>query len=112
MRLIDGDALIEKFNEKTDMAECLVDARTAERFATFCALADAVEEMPTVDAEIVVRCKDCKYWEPMNKGSWMDRNRTDGVCRTLMEFLLAERYMTEKDHFCGFGERREDDEVD
>lgn len=61
MRLIDGDALIEKFNEKTDMAECLVDARTAERFSTFCALADAVEEMPTVDAEVVVRCKDCKY---------------------------------------------------
>ena len=61
MRLIDGDALIEKFNEKTDMAECLVDARTAERFATFCALADAVEEMPTVDAVPVVRCKDCEY---------------------------------------------------
>ena len=61
MRLIDADALIEKFNEKTDMVECLVDARTAERFATFCALADAVEEMPTVDAEVVVRCKDCEY---------------------------------------------------
>ena len=61
MRLIDADALIEKFNEKADMAECLIDARTAERFATFCALADAVEEMPTVDAEVVVRCKDCEY---------------------------------------------------
>ena len=63
MRLIDADALIEKFNEKTDMVECLVDARTAERFATFCALADAVEEMPTVDAEVVVRCKDCIYYD-------------------------------------------------
>ena len=51
MRLIDGDAPIEKFNEKVDMAECLIDARTAERFATFCALADAVEEMPTADVE-------------------------------------------------------------
>lgn len=51
VRLIDGDALIEKFNEKVDMAECLIDARTAERFATFCALADAVEEMPTADVE-------------------------------------------------------------
>ena len=61
MRLIDADALIEKFNEKADMSECLIDARTAERFATFCALADAVEEMPTVDAEVVVRCKDCEY---------------------------------------------------
>lgn len=54
MRLIDGDALIEKFNEKVDMAECLIDARTAERFATFCALADAVEEMPTADVAPVV----------------------------------------------------------
>ena len=61
MRLIDGDALIEKFNEKVDMAECLIDARTAERFATFCALADAVEEMPTIDAVPVVYCKNCKY---------------------------------------------------
>lgn len=62
MRLIDADALIKKFNEKADMAECLVDARTAERFATFCVLADAVEEAPTVDAEVVVRCKDCEYY--------------------------------------------------
>lgn len=68
MRLIDGDALIEKFNEKVDMAECLIDARTAERFATFCALTDAVEEMPTADAEVVVRCKDCKYWQDNNDG--------------------------------------------
>lgn len=54
MRLIDGDALIEKFNEKVGMEERIIDARTAERFATFCALADAVEEMPTVDAAPVV----------------------------------------------------------
>lgn len=66
MRLIDGDALIEKFNEKVDMAECLIDARTAERFATFCALADAVEEMPTTDAVPVVRCRECKHCDPEN----------------------------------------------
>lgn len=89
MRLIDGDALIEKFNEKTDMAECLVDARTAERFATFCALADAVEEMPTVDAEVVVRCKDCKY-----------RDGTPGQ----PNILCAQ--MHEGD-FCSYGECRE-----
>ena len=63
MRLIDADALIGKFNEKVDMAECIVNERTAERFATFCSLADAVEEMPTVDAEVVVRCKDCIYYD-------------------------------------------------
>lgn len=89
MRMIDGDALIEKFNEKTDMAECLVDARTAERFATFCALADAVEEMPTVDAEVVVRCKDCKY-----------RDGTPGQ----PNILCAQMH---EDDFCSYGECRE-----
>lgn len=95
MRLIDGDALIEKFNEKTDLAECLVDARAAKRFATFCALADAVEEMPTVDAEVVVRCKDCKYLEnaTVNSNGFL-------ICGvTFME--------VSPEDFCPYGERNE-----
>ena len=99
MRLIDGGALIEKFNEKADMAECLVDARTAERFATFCALADAVEEMPTVDAVPVVRCKDCMHYLIVD------------------EFEGGKRYMCKVNHFsyinsdgdmhyCSYGERK------
>ena len=68
MRLIDEDALIEKFNEKANMAECLVDERTAERFATFCALSDAVEQMPTVDAVQVIRCKDCTFGRYIDYG--------------------------------------------
>lgn len=95
MRLIDGDALIEKFNEKTDLAECLVDARAAKRFATFCALADAVEEMPTVDAEVVVRCKDCKYLAnaTVNSNGFL-------ICRaTFMEIAPED--------FCSYGERNE-----
>ena len=72
MRLIDADVLIEKFNEKVDMAECLIDERTAERFATFCALADAVEESHTVDAVPVVHGRWIEYTkviipEPYNK---------------------------------------------
>lgn len=53
MRLIDADALIEQFNEKCDMATVLVDEKTAERFYTFCILADAVEDAPTIDTEPV-----------------------------------------------------------
>lgn len=95
MRLIDGDALIEKFNEKTDLAECLVDARAAKRFATFCALADAVEEMPTVDAEVVVRCKDCKYLvnATVNSNGFLICHVTD------MEIAPED--------FCSYGERKE-----
>lgn len=97
MRLIDGDALIEKFNEKVDMAECLIDARTAERFATFCALADAVEEMPTVDAEVVVRCKDCKYWKNNNNGYPHEE------CR------WGHGETPDDNDFCSYGERKGSD---
>lgn len=98
MRLIDGDALIEKFNEKVDMAECLIDARTAERFATFCALADAVEEMPTADAEVVVRCKDCKYWQDNNDGYPHEE------CR------WGHGETPDANDFCSYGERKDGDE--
>lgn len=64
-----------------------------------------VRNTPAVDAVEVVRCSQCRYWEAMNNGSWMNKNRTDGCCRVLAEYRLAERYMTEKDHFCGYGER-------
>ena len=98
MRLIDGDALIEKFNEKVDMEECLIDARTAERFATFCALADAVEEMPTADAEVVVRCKDCKYWQDNNDGY------PNEECR------WGHGETPDANDFCSYGERKDGDE--
>ena len=89
VRLIDGDALIEKFNEKVDMVECIIDARTAERFATFCALADAVEEMPTTDAVPVVRCRECKY-------------HNKPPCPVRLSFNW-----TEDNDFCSYGERKE-----
>ena len=94
VRLIDGDALIEKFNEKVDMAECLIDARTAERFATFCALADAVEEMPTVDAVEVVRCRQCKHCDPEN-------HHCDHPMGT------AAPLKRKPDDFCSYGERKD-----
>lgn len=93
MRLIDGDVLIEKFNEKADMAECLIDERTAERFATFCALADAVEESPTVDAVEVVRCWECKHCDPENY-------HCDHPMST------AAPLIRKPDDFCSYGERR------
>ena len=95
MRLIDADALIEKFNEKANMAECLVDERTAERLATFCALSDAVEEMPTVDAVPIIRCKDCKYryWD-----DWLE----EYFCQCYAEYMQVL-----PDDFCSYAERKE-----
>lgn len=101
MRLIDGDALIEKFNEfneKVDMVECIVDVRTAVKLATFYALADAVEGMPTADAEVVVRCKDCKYWQDNNDGYPHEE------CR------WGHEETPDFDDFCSYGTRKGGDD--
>ena len=94
MRLIDADAFIEKFDEKVDMKERLIDERTAERFATFCALADAVKEMPTVDAVPVIRCKDCTF------GHYIDH----GHMHCLHPCGLTTNM---SDDFCSYAERKE-----
>lgn len=80
MRLIDANALLEKYNVKdTNIAECLTDKKMARAFERFCIIADAVEKQPTVDAVPVaasdrnklcpinhgLRCKDienCAFW--------------------------------------------------
>ena len=94
MRLIDADALIEKFDEKVDMKERLIDERTAERFATFCALSDAAEQMPTVDAVPVIRCKDCTF------GHYIDY----GHMHCLHPCGLTTNM---SDDFCSYAERKE-----
>ena len=63
---------------------------------------------PTADIVEVVRCKDCKFWTPMDDGiSWQNKGRTDGECQFLWQRYHAERHLTEKDHFCSYGERKE-----
>lgn len=57
----------------------------------------------------VVRCKDCKYWNPMDDGlSWRHKGRPDGECEVLFQIHRAERYLTEGEHFCSVGERKVD----
>lgn len=76
-------------------------------------LAYIVERIKPVDAVGVVRCRDCKHWKEADDGrSWQMIGRTDGACRWLAEQHYAERYMTEGEHFCSYGERRCDNEAD
>lgn len=79
MRLIDGDALENQF--------CVSDA-------DLLAL-DEIRHAPTVDAEVVVRCKDCKY-------------RTEfGNCGHLRQHgILPVAYPYD---FCSYGERKDAD---
>lgn len=88
MRLIDADeaykVLTDYYHHKTEIQHE--------------ALKEAIERVPTVDAEPVVRCKDCKKYIPCQKlpigtSKWCD---------------MFDRATCEM-NYCGWGERREDD---
>lgn len=56
-----------------------------------------IREMPTVDAEVVVRCKDCKHYDM-------------GVCLKIYSDgnVHPEAWQSRKpEDFCSYGERRE-----
>ena len=85
-RLIDADALLEKMKRTSRYFDVVFD----------------VEEMPTVDAVEVVRCRKCKHWKP--SGSKAGNSFSD------MEYIggceFTKYYRRESD-FCSYGERKE-----
>lgn len=68
-RLIDADELIQIF-EADEKA-------LADREFQLAAIgaANTVRKMPTIDAEPVIRCKDCKYKETGGWQTWCCQNQ-------------------------------------
>lgn len=58
---------------------------------------DVVEDMPAVDAEPVVYCRDCVLWKPVDKNT--------GKC----PFLIGEHQYTGAEHYCSCGERAQEE---
>lgn len=56
MRLIDADALMKRFEEMQTACKSVAEV------LFFDGVMAMVENAPTIDAEPVVRCKDCKHW--------------------------------------------------
>ena len=99
MRLIDADALKDRFWDGSICKDC---PKKKPRCYNYCdapgLLTDDIERLidgtPTVDAEPVVRCKDCKYYSsnPMAGGV--------GECEWSTDAL-------DDNGYCYRGERRE-----
>lgn len=90
MRLIDADALMGMvFNDVV-----LIDGDVK---GAGLILADAVEEAPTVDAEVVVRCKDCRCFADNNDGSWFG-------CWLFQAIQIIPEDAPKPDDFCSYGE--------
>lgn len=79
MRLIDADKLPKHNGYALSASE----------------VAKAVENAPTVDAVPVVRCKDCKHYEPFREHY--------GFCK-------IGGMLNGNGHFCAYGERKGGDE--
>ena len=102
MRLIDADNVRGLFDAEFKETRKLILAgethldNLAEGFVE----ADRViREMPTVDAEVVVRCKDCKHYDM-------------GVCLKIYSDGNAhpEAWQSRKpEDFCYYGERKNDE---
>lgn len=87
MTLKDADALIREICRN----QC---ERESKGCGSRCELVAYVDDMPTVDAVPVVRCKNCKSYK-------------DGRC-----FFTMRRHGLHDDWFCADGERRGKDETD
>ena len=98
MRLIDADALMEKSLKD---ANCYMDNNDIKHgyHNVQCLIYDA----PTIDAVLVVRCKDCRHWCEM-------QNLT-GACLRLCAIDGALWMGTDATDFCSFAERKDDENL-
>lgn len=91
MRLIDADAAITEWRRINNIDE---NDRGA-RFVGYTEIPRLLNRMPTIDAEPVVHCKDCKHYIPSEEIPHR------GWCDDALQNLFKE------DFYCGFGKRRE-----
>ena len=96
MRLVDIDDAIEKAIESDKVVGSGI-WETSE-------VVEYLEGLPTVDAVEVVRCKDCKYYNP-------ESQRCDHPCLDYDVECFDHWIDTEPDDFCSYGERRDKDGV-
>ena len=115
--LIDRNHFVKSINESIAEAQKWgasaqndeIKIRAEQAIATFCEASLRAKQMPTIDAVEVVRCKDCKYYKPMQELD-DDGNVTftydNGACTRGIEWHREWEAVTGED-YCSKGERRE-----
>lgn len=66
------------------------------------AVTDARKQLSDPDRVRVVRCRDCRYWEPENA----EEGDTSGRCRN--DYAPCQNQQTDMTWFCADGEREEE----
>ena len=97
MRLIDSDAFLKEARDKIDMQDVYPPILIKEL---------VLDEMPTVEAERIIRCKDCKYFERYSK------DHPAGWCHAAQHGYMSSTWdisiqrCTQENEFCSQAERR------
>lgn len=90
MRLVDADRL-----------QLRIDLHGTNKFGILDEnIRDFIDEAPTVDAELVTRCKDCELWDDDPDSYGKDDGPT-GMCKKSFETMCA-------DDFCSYGKRKDE----
>lgn len=95
MRLIDADELMRIIIHRSYSVTDYWNNRDAGMFLY--GIEQAVNELPVVDAEHVIRCRDCKYWTAD------DEERTMYCGEEILPTVLA----CTGNGYCSFAERKE-----
>ena len=100
MRLIDGDALWDKFDKamRTLVKSTGQENLTNEALSLLCGT-KIISDAPTVDAAIVVPCETCLYWIPYNA----EEGDCSGQCTNGNS--ICKGHTTDMNWFCADGER-------
>lgn len=118
-RLIDADALLEKFAEleATALEMSVRHMRDADQtewkrwsviLTERTAYSYDVLDAPTVDAVPVIRCKDCKYWLPHSQfGFDEDNDEYYDYCELLVPDDDYYAITRQADDFCSRAERKD-----
>ena len=88
--------------------ECRYD--TEKPLESYSKLLEVINDAPTIEAEPVVRCKDCKWCNPLRAGEKIEEH---GICtspsaieRIIGMYAMAHGFIVNVNHYCGYGERR------
>ena len=92
MRLIDWDKVLEWMHRQKE---------TMEQWSMRIAIEKYVDEMPTVDAVPVIRCKDCKFSKAYYHGSESNLGMFTYLCTQGLYGMNA-------DDYCSRAERKEE----
>ncbi len=95
-RSIDADKLLEIYKKWVPQLSSKEDEGDRRGVETCIAV---LEDMPTMDAVEVVRCRDCKHYKPQKKSAHWEHRAN--YCNRVVTIK------TQPDDFCSHGERKE-----